>query len=360
MNRYNYKLEFTPVDNFYFGSVDYFGEKNSNTYMLKSNLWPQQTTILGMLRKEILIQKGLIKQGYDDDERIELSKLIGGRSFEFKNENKEEQDFGCIKAISPIFIEDDNKKLFSECPNDCKRTAEVQYEAYSISKDNPIKMYDRIKQDEVHIPQFIRTEQEYDPKYGLRQALMGIQDLQLKEIDKRIYKVKQVGINRKQEEGAFYKIISYQFAKKEKLHFTCYINIHESILKSQFVQIGSKHSQFYMKVEELLNEVSNNDIFNNKLWEEQNANVDSFKKLWVLSDTYLSQEELSDINYAIADNKSFKYINNQVGQRKFNTNKGIYQFISRGSVLYCEDIEKVKNAIESYKFLRQIGYNYVI
>ena len=51
-----YKIDLKPIGTFFFGSDKKFGEGDEVNYFAQSSLFPQQTSILGMLRKEILVQ----------------------------------------------------------------------------------------------------------------------------------------------------------------------------------------------------------------------------------------------------------------------------------------------------------------
>ena len=55
-----YRIELKPVETFFFGGEITFG--NFQNYLVKSNFFPQQTTLLGMVRKRLLDQYGLIDE----------------------------------------------------------------------------------------------------------------------------------------------------------------------------------------------------------------------------------------------------------------------------------------------------------
>lgn len=87
-----YRFILTPLDKIFFG-----GEKSpfKEEYFQYSRQLPQQTTILGFLRYEILKRTSAL----DDPQREKWHDLIGDNSF-----NGSIQDFGSIKKISPVSI----------------------------------------------------------------------------------------------------------------------------------------------------------------------------------------------------------------------------------------------------------------
>lgn len=80
--------------------VFFGGEKSAfkDEYYLSSGYWPQQTTLLGMLRRLILEKSGHIDD--DLDQREDWPALIGKSSFD----GTANQNFGIIERISPLAL----------------------------------------------------------------------------------------------------------------------------------------------------------------------------------------------------------------------------------------------------------------
>lgn len=93
-----YRFILTPLDKIFFG-----GEKSpfKEEYFQYSRQFPQQTSILGFLRYEILSRMSAL----NDPKREKWHDLIGDNSF-----NGTTQDFGSIKKISPISIYNRHQK----------------------------------------------------------------------------------------------------------------------------------------------------------------------------------------------------------------------------------------------------------
>ena len=108
-----YQITLTPIDRFFFGGdmtfqvgkdeKDDFNERYSS-YIIRSLMYPQQTSLLGMLRFLILRNAG--EDVFKDGKIVDKSKakaLIGGKSFSV-NSGHEENDFGMIKSLTHIRI----------------------------------------------------------------------------------------------------------------------------------------------------------------------------------------------------------------------------------------------------------------
>lgn len=108
MNRKKYLIKLFPLDNFFFGGEHTFGEGQKANYFAKSNLYPQQSALLGMLRYQILKKMNLLGPGAD---QAQVKAYIGPESLKLYNGGRLQCDrpdflFGRIKALSPLFLLD--------------------------------------------------------------------------------------------------------------------------------------------------------------------------------------------------------------------------------------------------------------
>lgn len=137
-----YQITLTPVGRFFFGGEVVFGggesaqDQRRRSYLVHSNLLPQQTTILGMLREELLRQNGLLKPWNDDqvpDKQGDLKTkeqkkdlalaLVGSTGFSVHTGRlpnaQAMPSFGVIEKISPLVLwEDKTKTSFLPAPLD--------------------------------------------------------------------------------------------------------------------------------------------------------------------------------------------------------------------------------------------------
>ncbi|MCC8142630.1 MAG: hypothetical protein LIO97_00980 [Tannerellaceae bacterium] len=108
-----YLILLKPLDWFFFGGEQTHGEEDTTNYFAKSNILPQQTSLLGMLRYQLLKQHNLlsVKPGSEDVKRMNI--LIGQSSFNMENAiiNKKGNGYGKIKKITPVMLGKMNGKL---------------------------------------------------------------------------------------------------------------------------------------------------------------------------------------------------------------------------------------------------------
>ena len=100
----NYFIRLKPVENYFFGGENTFrnNEEDKANYFSRSNKYPQQTTLLGLLRFMLLKNNAALPL-YKNQEKANA--LIGENSFDVL---KGPQSFGAIQKISPLFIYHDN------------------------------------------------------------------------------------------------------------------------------------------------------------------------------------------------------------------------------------------------------------
>ena len=119
----NYLIKLTPHKHFFFSPNSGSELGNKSNYYKESLFFPQQTTILGFLRHQLLIQNKLItpfEKAISVKNHSIATELIGTESFN----GKLHQTFGCINSISPVTIIDGKGKLLhlhkKEWANDTK------------------------------------------------------------------------------------------------------------------------------------------------------------------------------------------------------------------------------------------------
>ena len=108
----NFQIKLTPVETFFFGgekhSINTSGEPVSD-YFSESNLYPQQTTLLGLTRYLLLIKNDTIFKKNKIIDKAKASEYIGESSFDFSNQAS---GYGKIRAISPLYFTHENENYF--------------------------------------------------------------------------------------------------------------------------------------------------------------------------------------------------------------------------------------------------------
>ena len=360
-----YKITLSPVDKFFFGGDmtfkvdnnenDKFNEQFSS-YIIKSTMFPQQTSLLGMLRFLILRNSGeeIFKDGKITDkgkgnekEEGKAVKLIGSHSFSV-NDKHNVNNFGKIINLSHIRVQRTENGKISElefAPLYCK---EMDWNGANKAWFNS---------KEISIPDIPK----YNAKEGLQTQLTdGVNQYKLEDV---FIEDRRIGIHRnittgKTEEGALFKQIAYRFNNKDANH--CFVfdaEIADDIVfksyNSQLVSIGGDNSHFIIGITE--NNTSNNNI----------SSIDN--AVYLLSPAYLTHEDMRLAKFAITNIIPFRFLKSSINAESYNIlNKDVkrsnvkYELYAPGSIFYFED-DKTKNdfieKLKSKKEFRQIGYN---
>lgn len=371
MNKYQITL--TPVDKFYFGGDmtfrvktkdEKFNEKFNeqfSSYIIQSQLFPQQTSLLGMLRFLILRNAGedVFANGKIVDKNS-AKKLIGGQSFSVNPTTHELNNFGLIKSISHIKVRRTQDGISTDL--------EFKPLFKELTFDNAEKVL--YGQSEYKMPNI--SKNEYNSKDGLKVLMTdGKEDYELKTEGKEDEKNKnaifvedrRIGIDRdiktgKTKDDALFKQISYRFNNKDA-HY-CFVfeaEIEDSVpfenYNGQMVSIGGDNSQFIINITKDI-KVSN-----------------SFKPMsnavYLLSPAFLQKEEVEQASFAITKLIPFRFLESEMDKTnsyhilsKELKRSQKYELYAPGSVFYFEDAEqqqKFIQSIESKKEFRQIGYN---
>ena len=361
-----YQITLTPVDKFFFGGDMTFQVGNNEedafnsqfkSYIIQSSMFPQQTSLLGMLRFLILRNAGadVFKNGKIVDKE-KADGLIGSRSFMVGKDN----DFKTVKGLSHIKI----RRTANGQTADLEFAPlfkELSFENSSLGSYN---LHD------ICIPSF--TKDEYDAKKGTEVMLTDGNSTVKLEDDKNtdcvFVKDRRIGINRdirngKVDDGALFKQISYRFNNKQAtFSFVFDAEIDDTIpfetYKGQVVTVGGDNSQFVIGIP------------------KETMTSDSIKPydkaIWLLSPTFLTRAEAKKAKFAVTrlmpfrfltdrednredDNRSFHILNS-----KLKRSERRYELYAPGSVFYFENEDQKQEfikAIESKKEFRQIGYN---
>ncbi|HLO54806.1 MAG TPA: type III-B CRISPR module-associated Cmr3 family protein [Saprospiraceae bacterium] len=397
MSKYLVKLK--PLTPFFFGGENTFGEGDVN-YFAKSNYMPQQTTILGFLRYELLAQNGLIGT---DPVSQKWADLIGSQSFECIDD-KFTASFGAIKNISPVFImdgndsyltqsfdwayyeDDQNSKPINGCRVSAKKIDRIQIR---FEEANKLAVVDSCKD---YIPILEVGGKKYDPKLGLATLWVCDDGTKLKHWDfDEGYKddglvgngffvsKSQIGIHRetnksKTQKGDFYKQIFKSFHNANTC-FAFYVDIDLPIgkkLASRITTMGGERSAFEMTITKVDSQFQSFEFLFKNAFVASHPNR---KNVVILtSDAYCHQNILNQCKFAITDSIPFRNITTKQisginyaaldktdkSKAKLFKTKELIFLLKRGSVLYSDEAQTLKENIESLTPFYNIGYNHCI
>ena len=199
-----YLVRLTPQEPYFFGNeknLEFKGQKNrgqmTNRYYIKSERTPLQTTLLGAMRYIFLPEK---KYNFGKE-------YIGEESF---NIEKDLQDFGVIKKISPLFLLKGNERLIVTPFDHLKAKKEKKVVdgeekeiSYKVTKYTPFANYETITTDDGEK----WFTPDFDVKEGLTDSYVYVDSEAGKIVDSyNIFSyTTRVMINKNQNKKAFFK-----------------------------------------------------------------------------------------------------------------------------------------------------------
>ena len=308
----NYLITLTPLKPFFFGGDVTFGElgdKEDGTYLVKSRHFPQQTAILGMIRKEMLIQKGFLTnrvngEWIDSPLKDEAKDFIGDSKFEFDIE----QDFGVLDSISPIFL----------MQNDIKFIKKVAIDRF-IYRDGLLE--------------------GYNPKEDIYDNFISIDNSKTFKTEDIFRAIEEVGNSKFDDENSLFKKTSYTL--KDNFKFAFFIES-DFELKDAFITLGGEKSAFKMKVTQSSDRLEYKD--NNGY-------------LTLLSDAYIDIDIKENCDFAITSEISHQSLKNKKHYKKhneFQKSKKVYLY-EKGSIFINPKDKLLKNL--NSPNLQKIGIN---
>jgi CRISPR-associated protein Cmr3 len=327
-----YKITLTPLEPYLFGGDNTFGkllndkEKKETpelgTYLVKSRQFPQQSAILGMLRKEIMTQYNLLTrkvrgEWVDKDDKDKAINLVGDQKFDIQKQ--EPQNFGSINSISPIFLQRQNESFIKKVDIDSYKYQDGILQGYNPKKD----IYDN----------FISIDS--DTKLSSSDIFQPIE---------------QIGNKKGGADNSLFKKTSYLL--KDGFSFAFYADL-ECELKDSIVTLGADRSKFQMEV------TKSNEELN---YQDKNG------YLTLLSDAYITLPIKEHCDFAITSELSYQ---NLIGKKSSMTKKDkpeknkqnnpfqkspkVYLY-EKGSVFINPSSELIEH-LNQHKNCQKIGYN---
>ena len=367
-----YLVRLQPIGPFFFGGNRTFSFRGNLTlndsYIIESTRLPQQTHLLGMIRRVMLEKESILclgKSGWgiNKDDENNAVKLVG------VNNSSSSAKLGKIKSLSCVFL----MTLQNDQPVDFH---------FVIPKDTGIKLdFDKYKNSKVCIGGIKNSAsvffEHYKAKDGVKQGfstrsfwskycrqehLIAEEDILS---DDRIYKqVWQIGIKRKDrtvvedEDGSLYKQCSYLLKREnnENFQFGFVLELTEDLFGAKFerqVYLGAQRSLFQMVIEPF------KDEFNEFMPPSQKQ----FSKAVVIGELFDSQYTFNSDKFILNNGcTAFSRIVPNKGSKcnDYRTTKDKQSnLLPKGTVIFFLDKTNKKLAIED-NFYTKIGYNSLI
>ena len=338
----SYLVKLTPQEPYFFGNEKTFkfsGEENQgqlrNSYFIRSERTPLQSTLMGVLRYILMPYKDFVHYA-------ENSEVIGEESFKIYAEN---QSFGVIKEISPLFIMKGEDK-YVVTPFDCRKEHNSQYpESYvPFSEYSDDVLTDKGKK--------IYTK-EFNVKDGIIDSYVNLSDKSIMVADKLFSSEIRVGVKKAGRsadvDGAFFK---KEYCRLNSDYcFAFYTLLDES------AKLPEK-----MRTEVFMGQ--GKSMFIAEFIEEENTLKDDVSKIlskdisYCLSDSLVRSDIYDHCKFAVVRLRDYiAYETMRDGKVK----KGsvLYKLIKAGSVFIPSDKDKFKEKTENSN-CRKIGFNYFI
>lgn len=357
-----YLITLKPLGKYYFGGDMTFqvgsDEKSKfneafASYIIASNKFPQQTSLLGMMRYLLLTKnpKAFSKERNKIIDEVEANNLIGKKSFNVLAAHEGLNDFGQIVSLEPCFLRNEKEALLP-APKDYH---------FSVSFDNS-EASAFYNARALKLPKIdgYSAKDFYDTLYiGLNsQTMYKEEDIFQKDI--------RIGINKnykgRSDDKGFYKQISYRL--KDGFHFAFVVesNFDLKNCQNEIVSLGADGSRFSLSATEL-----NGKEYNLAYPKGVLKDVTGGHRVILLSDTLLETTDLESVDFSITETKPFRFLCTSTKTQNYNISgeaKRIdakYYLYEKGSVFYFTDETAADNfglLIRNKKEFHQIGYNY--
>ena len=287
------------------------GDEINGTYLVKSRQFPQQSAILGMLKKEIMTQNNLLTrqlkgEWVEPKNKQKAENLVGVEKFDIFS--KSIQNFGKIKNISPMFFIK-NDEIFIK---------KVDIDSFDF-EDGVLK--------------------GYKTKIDIYDNFINIATNEKLTSDKIFKPIEKTANKKGGEENSLFKKTSYLL--NDNFKFAFYLDC-DCDLKNSIITLGADRSSFKMEVKE------DNSTLN---YEDKKA------YLTLISDAYITLSLKDNCDFAITSEISYQNLQNQKHAFKHNEFKKsdkVYLY-EKGSVIINPSQALIDDL--SNKNLQQIGYN---
>lgn len=316
----DYLVTLKPLEPFFFGGEQTFGklgDKERGSYFAKSQLFPQQTALLGMLKKEILKKENLLTRKIKDewvDKNLKEKATYFSGDEKFSLVNKE-HNFGIIEKVGEIFLIDNHKEEY--------RVIKDIFD-YDLTLDPPL-LKNR------------KTKENYSAKKEITSKLFSSDFKKKIALNDVFETVVQVGNQKKRSEDAFFKKESLKLDGRFSFAYSVTTKEYDlRKLHNTIVHLGADNSKFLMQV---VKEYTQKSLLLPDIGHNYTV---------LLSDSYM-EEAMCD--FAISSEISFSFIDKAL----FSKSERRY-FFEKGSI-FINPKENMLQNIRSYKNLNQIGYN---
>lgn len=368
----HYLVTIKPIEHFFFGVEKVGNLGNRKPYYLETTEYPQQTSILGMLRYVLLLKEGKlgVKDFATDNEVI---KIIGSDSFP----GNPITGYGKIKELSPVFILDNSNTAYFTRPQD--------WEYQFVKKDTGCKVCYGSDENELDFVPFLDG---YKAKDGIDKYLISSNGNCIplwynKETREGVLRKNAKAGNQKKPERFLDKSASENekteakneaYYKQEFLYmerpyaYACVADIEMDGMEKfkTVLPFGGERSSFAISFELLKDAASVDQYYFNLQPKNEHLRIE------LLSDAYVEQDILSHSCFAVCDTIGFRNLTTKTTTKNYSRISkdkdhncadlsDQLQLLKRGSVLFFDSTTELVNAekrlTEGKDHFTKIGYN---
>lgn len=334
-----YLMILTPQEMYFFGNEKSFVypdksvNKPSYRYYIKSEYTPSQTTLLGTLRYILLPVKKEYKY-YTSEDIAQNNAVVGSKSFCYGEENS----FGKIRKISPMFLMHGNDQLvvtpFDHAPGNPTYTPYTEY----TTVDND----------------FIYPK-SYDAKEGLPESYMRVRDGKIFDFSEIFNTETRVGINCSEKKKGFFK--KEYVGLKDGFSFACFVTLDDDVIPMDAPAfLGQGKSLFSVSFTKAENDADT--VLTNEIAKKLRPDV-----TYCFSDSFLSRDCYSKTKFAMTDFKDYRIYTTAYAESEGSEKPCYYKSIKKGSVLYklvragSIFILKDRENLSSDTYVESIGFD---
>lgn len=375
----------SPLGSYFFGGENGFGQGVNQNYFVSSLHFPQQTSLLGMLRFELLKSDG---ESFDASKGEVIpggnaAKLIGTAGFDANHDT----EFGIINCLSPVFLISPDGIPFHYAPpvipdnaqgaGLLKRTLTGhKLEANNLLTGNVFKEGALLSDN---------TGAVYDGKRPFKDLLRSGHHGDLPMFfesgvtENGVFIAETTAGNRKNydggtDESGFYKQNRYSLV--EGWRFAVLLSLNDSLPAefgtSRLVQLGAEKSTFLLEISDLPDLYSvvpaGDNFFDDfgTLFGYQKDADPKGEQLILLSDAWLPGPMSIHPYFEVSSTVSFRHLTthlndpNQLWSGNSEPKSIRYNLYKRGSVFWSTQADTIANEFHSVRSFRRIGYNYCI
>ena len=404
MSRYKFNLK--PLTPYSFGGNKTFGDPSNGTditnYHSVSLTMPQQTTVIGFLRFEVLRALDLLGSNKKD---AAWDEAIGTNSFRLNKNNS----FGYIKQISPVCLSNGND-YFLPAPFEYFYQSDFligkektisrmipQLSKNGIMNQSHCDLLENIVNQEITGVLSGEAYSGKNPRCELFVNRKGMEfKLALKDNDAnavyldnrkidlnndyvfqpviRVGNKKSINLKSNEMEGNFFMQTFYQLRNEMKFTFFADVDLPNGVkFSNNIVKMGGEQSVFKLEVTEIQSDSDSNLTHFNQLFTRETFNAQSSNntnRIVITSDCLITKELLDKLQFANCNYVPFNYIsgNNKVNNfAKLNAGRtkmdSHHYILKRGSVLYPKEMAEFVKAFVSFSGAynyTEIGFNHFV